>query len=192
MLPSLRLLCYLQRNPSRGERCPGMDAGQHRHMTSHLRPPETHTNVDVGLDFSRVSHGLPPEFEYAVGAVGRALMPRWCDPDVRTAATNAYIARLPLDWSKLESRQAQFNAWREPVVWCAGRCGNEQLALEVLTVVCFADEVAGQELDFHELARAVRGRYLDLLKRSEGLDDDPFEYDTSEPPDADADDRDVQ
>ena len=174
MLPILRFLCLLQRQPWRGERCPGMSEGQYRHMTRHERPREHYTNVDYGLDYLRVSDGLPRHFELAVGSVARAVMPGLYDPDVRTTRTMEFIATLPRDWTSLQAREAQYQAWLDPVLWCIARCSaDRELTQEVLSVICFADEVAGQELDFHDLASLNYSRYTFLLKRCTH-DDDPF------------------
>lgn len=135
MLPILRFLCLLQRQPWRGERCPGMSEGQYRHMTRHQRPRERHTNVDHGLDYLRVSDGLPRPFELAVGSVARAVMPGLYDPDVQTTRTTGFIATLPRDWTSLEARDAQYQAWLEPVLWCTARCSaDRELTQEVLSV----------------------------------------------------------
>ena len=146
-----------------------MATGQSRWMTRRDRPRETWTNVDYGVDFLCVSYGLPREFEYVVGSIGRALMPRQCDSLFRFDSTIQYIALLPLDWSTAEARRAQFTGWWEPVKWCVSRCGgNYKLARDVLRAICFAEEVARYPLNFYELAAAVYWRRDWLLKERKG------------------------
>jgi len=171
MLPGLRLLCCIQRSPSRGQHCPGIGAAWKQCWTREKRPSDQWTNVDFMVDFLQPGDGLPDDFEYAVGSIARACMPGNADPaNWHESATRAYITKLDsLDWTTAEARQAQFEAWRGPALRCTMRCGADNLlVLEVLTVICFAPLVADTKLDFPELAMEVSTRYQQLLRRRRG------------------------
>ncbi len=176
MLPSLRLLCAIQREPHRGEHCPGISAARDREMTRHERPPESWTNIDFMVDFLMVGAGLPDRFYYALGSLARGCLPGNADPpDWYDNSTRAYIRRLPLDWATLAARREQFRAWRGPALRCAERCGaDEKTVLEVLVVICFAPEVADVELDFGSLASEVAVRSRESVRRDQGYVD-PWE-----------------
>ena len=176
MLPDLRLLCCIQREPHRGEHCPGIWAAREREMTRHERPPELWTNIDFMLDFVMVGAGLGDRFRYALGSLARCCMPGFADPpDWHYNVTRAYIRRLPMDWSKLAARREQYRAWRGPALQCAARCGaDEKTVLEVLAVICFATEVADAELDFGRLASAVAFHSCESVRREQGYVD-PWE-----------------
>ena len=176
MLPGLRLLCAIQREPHRGEHCPGISAAREREMTRHERPRELRTNIDFMVDFLTVGAGLPDRFRYALGSLARCCMPGFADPpNWHDRFTWAYIRRLPMDWRSLAARCEQFRAWRGPALRCATRCGaDERAVLEVLAVVCFAPEVAGVDLDFGRLASEVAVRSRDSVRRDQGYVD-PWE-----------------
>ncbi len=171
MLLALRFLCLLQRQPRRGERCPGSRTlARERQRSRAHRSPHMHTNVDFELDFINVSDGLRSDYERAVGSIGRAAMPGMHDPDLRFTAIDR-ISRVK-EWTTAAARRLQFDAWRDPVLWCVGRCGaDEKLTLEMMNVIAFADEVAGARLDFHELANAMCARCYSLAtKRRDAID----------------------
>jgi hypothetical protein len=170
MLPGLRLLCCIQRNPWRGEHCPGMSAALDRRSSRHERPPERHTNIDYLVDFLSPGYGLPTPFKYAVGSIARACMPGNADPPTwETVETMGFIERVimeGMDWETLDARWAQFRAWYGPSLRCAGRCaGDADLVRDLLRVICRAPEVADVELDFGKLASDVWWRQRELLRR---------------------------
>ncbi len=164
MLPVLRFLCLLQRQPWRGERCPGSrTVARERQLSRTRRSPHMHTNVDFELDFINVCDGLRDDYERAVGSIARAAMPGMHDPEFRHTVMGR-VSQVK-DWSTPGTCRVQFSAWRDPVLWCAARCGaDEKLTLEMMSVIAFADEVAGTQSDFHELAQAMCAR-RDYLAR---------------------------
>lgn len=173
MLPDLRLLCAIQREPHRGEHCPGISAAREREMTRHERPRELHTNIDYMVDFIMVGAGLPNPYSYALGSLARCCMPGFADPpNWHDRFTQAYVCGLPMDWSSLVARREQFRAWHGPALRCATRCGaDEKTVLEVLAVICFTPEVADVELDFGRLASEVAVRSRDSVRRDQGYVD---------------------
>lgn len=165
MLLTLRFLCLLQRQPWRGERCPGSrTVARERQLSRTRRSPHMHTNVDFELDFINVCDGLRDDYERAVGSIARAVMPGMHDPGFRSTVVGR-VSRVK-DWTTSAARQLQFAVWRAPVLWCAERCGaDEDLTLQVTSVIAFANEVADARLVFHELAEAMCAR-RDYLARA--------------------------
>ena len=178
MLPALRFLCCVEREPHRGEHCPGIGAAWERVRTRNERPLESHTNIDYMLDFLAPGRGFTGGFEFSIGSIARACMPGHADPqDWYDDATRRFLRILPdLDFSTEQARREQFCAWHGPALACAARCGaSPSQVIEVLNVICFAPEVANVDLDFGQLASDVVARFEALTKSKADGDWGPWE-----------------
>ena len=179
MIPNLKFLACLLRDPQRMERCPGMSEGDNRRLGRAERTPAILTNVDYGVDFLTVSIGFPYPLNYAIGSVGRAMMPGQYDnfgPEPAVEAYKRWVATNRISWHDTAVRRRQYDAWKEAVRLRALRPADQgemnsskvDLALEILYLITLDPKVAVRDLKFEDLAPMVRWRSEAIVRERYG------------------------
>lgn len=167
ILPALQFLCAIMREPWRMEQC------SRGRVFPSARPAWTHeprnldTNVDRAVDWLRVEFQLPETYRWAVECIARVTMPGMYDNASRLLDTHQYVAevcRKQQDWGEARNREWQHRVWLAEVLRLAATLDRYTQELEriqeVMRCICYADEVAGEELVFKKLAGQVSHRYV--------------------------------
>ena len=181
LLPALRSLCCLMREPWRMEQCSRGRVFRNARPAWSRDASDLRTNVECGIDWPKVEFQLPGEYRWAVECIARTTMPGMYDSAHRLAATWDYVATVcqtQIDWGIPSNRQWQHDTWIAEVERLAATLPRYVRELEciraVMRLICFAKEVAGQDLCFPQLAGEVSARCRCWVRLLRGEEPEPL------------------